>query len=175
MILYHATTEVRAIPILRERTIKKNIERYYTQEENGDGYSTQGYVYLSPEVTFAIHFANCHNLVDKTSALYIFKLEIPDEMIEPDYDELRYQRARQEDIDRYGGALNCSLREYKSCRVPYDLKFNEIKCFVYKIDLNTGIDVNKLTEFAGYNLEGVIENYTQVQRKFIRRITWTAL
>ena len=175
MILYHATTEKRALSILKERTIKKDVERYYTKEENGDGYSTQGYVYLTPEVTFAIHFANCHNLVDRVSALYVFRLDIPDEIIEPDYDELRYQHLSQGDIERYGNELNCSIKEYKSCRVNQDIEFDKFDSWMYKIVLSREIDVNAITDYAGFNLEYVTQNYTQVQLNFIENIKWEKL
>lgn len=175
MILYHATTEKRALSILKERTIKKNVDRYYTKEENGSGYSTQGYVYLTPEITFAIHFADCHNLIDKAPALYIFRLDIPNKIVEPDYDELRYQHAGQDQIDSYGGALNCSIEEYKSCRVAQNLEFDRFDSWVCKIDLSDGVDINDITEFAGQNLIYVREHYTQKQLSFINSIIWEKL
>lgn len=53
--------------------------------ENGDGYSTDGYVYLTNEVTLALYFAYYHHRVDKSDSMVVFKMEIPDEMILPDY------------------------------------------------------------------------------------------
>lgn len=91
MILYHGTTAKRAEHIFEDRTIKKNCLRFFTEEENGEGYSTDGYVYLSNEITYSLYFANCHSLVDKSESLYIFRIDIPDGLILADIDEMRYQ------------------------------------------------------------------------------------
>lgn len=109
MILYHATTALRGKKILSDGRIKKEVERYYTKEENGDGYTSQGYIYLSNEVTFAIYFANCHDIIDKTGELYVFRVEIPDNLLEPDNDELRCQGVDVEKIAIYGSYLSCGL------------------------------------------------------------------
>lgn len=41
MILYHGTTYKRAQQIFKDRAIKRNCERFFTEEENGDGYVLQ--------------------------------------------------------------------------------------------------------------------------------------
>jgi len=175
MILYHGTTETRALQIFQDRCIKKDVERYFTEESNGDGYTTQGFVYLTNEITFAVHFANCHNLSDRAKALYLFRIDVPDEMVEADYDELRYQMAREDEIERCGGTLSCSLLEYKACRVAAILSFEQFPMSYYKIDLTNGLDADSLTDFAGYNLKGTIENYTLAQKDFIQNVVWTAV
>ena len=47
MILYHGTTEKRALQILADRIVRANVERFYKEEYNGDGFSSDGYVYLT--------------------------------------------------------------------------------------------------------------------------------
>ena len=82
MLLYHGTTYKRAKQIFEDRIIKKDCDRFFTEEDNGDGYSTDGYVYLTNELTFALCFANCHHLVDKSDMLVVFL----DGQILPDFD-----------------------------------------------------------------------------------------
>ena len=66
MLLYHGTTGKRADQIFADRKISNDCDRFFTEEENGDGYTTQGYVYLTNEITYAVYFANSHTLVDKS-------------------------------------------------------------------------------------------------------------
>lgn len=175
MILYHATTAIRGEKILSDGCIKKNIKQYYTKENNSSGYTTQGYIYLSNELTFAMHFANCHNIADKTEEVYIFRVEIPDNLIEPDYDELRYQRASEQEIANYGGDLNCSLFEYKSCRIPVDIDFNKYNCYYFIKKLSNIPPIDDLINNCGHNYNYVINNYTIIQREFIDSIEWLKL
>lgn len=175
MILYHATTKTRAVQIFESRYIKCNIDRYYTEEDNGDGYSTQGFVYLSNEITFALYFANCHNINDKSDALYIFKFDIPDNIVEADYDELRIQMARKDEIKKYGGDLQCSLLEYKSCKVAVDLYFDHFQVSYYKIDLSSEKDIDELIGGVGCNFISTTENYTTEQRQFMQNIVWATV
>lgn len=170
MFLYHATTQKRAEQILKNRCIKKNIERFFTIDNNGDGYSTQGYVYLSNEITFALSFAISHNLSEKSNYLYIFKIGILDKLIEADYDELRHQVASKTEIDRYGGELQCSLLEYKSCRVAVDIDFSNYS--IEYVVVENEKNISDLIDNAGYNYKYVTENYTKKQRNFIQNLDW---
>ena len=63
MILYHATTARRGKKIIEDGCIKKYVERYYIKENNDDGYSTQGYVYLSNELTFSMHLKLIYQII----------------------------------------------------------------------------------------------------------------
>lgn len=175
MILYHGTTANKGEKILSDGCIKKDVERYYTKEKSGNGYSTQGYVYLSNEITFAIYFANCHNITDKEKEIYIFKINIPDSMVEPDIDEMRCQEATKELIQSYGGNLRCSLLEYKSCRVSFDIQFTEHPCCYYKVNTLEPPYVHDLIIGAGCNYKYVTQNYSAVQRKFLEDIKWIYL
>lgn len=175
MILYHATTALRGKQILIDNCIKKDIDRFYTTEKNGDGSSTQGYVYLSNEITFSMYFANCHRYVDKSDELYIFQIDIPDELIEADCDELRYQGSSSDEIAQYGGELQCSLLEYKSCRVPFDINFKTYECSYITINIHGRPDPIDLVGGAGDNYKFTINNYTKIQKDFIDGIQWSRL
>ena len=175
MILYHGTTYKRAQQIFQDRAIKKNCERFFTEEENGDGYSTDGYVYLTNEVMLALYFAYCHHRVDKSDSMVVFKTEIPDEMILPDYDEMRYQDPTGTDRVRYSDDLSCSLFEFKACRVSADLSFNEFETQYFRLFASDVDNIGDLFDNAGCNYEYVTENYTSKQIKFIQSIHWMSI
>lgn len=143
---------------------------FFTEEENGDGYSTDGYVYLTNEVTLALYFAYYHHLVDKSDSMVVFKMEIPDEMILPDYDEMRYQDPTGTDRARYSDDLSCSLLEFKTCRVNSDLLLDEYKFHYFRLFVNDVDNIGDLFDNAGYNYEYVIEHYSRRQTEFIQSI-----
>lgn len=172
MILYHGTTYKRAQSIFKDRAIKKDCERFFTEEENGDGYSTDGYVYLSNEVTYALHFAYCHHRVDKSASLVVFKMEIPDEIVLPDYDEMRHQDPTGIDRKRYDSDLSCSLLEFKTCRIDTDISFDKYTVDYFCLVVDKVENIGDLFDNAGYNYEYVTSHYTQRQKNFIKSIPW---
>lgn len=175
MILYHSTTENRAKQIFKDNKILCNCKRFFTKEENGDGYSSQGYVYLSNEITFATHFGYCHSNVEKTDIIYLYRIDIPDELIEPDYDEMRHQDPTGCDRERYSSDLQCSLLEFKACRVPFDIDFNKFKVDYLMIDKKGFSDISDLFDNAGHNLDYVISNYNPIQTRFINESSWQSV
>lgn len=175
MILYHGTTYKRAQQIFANRAIKKNCERFFIEEESGDGYSTDGYVYLTNEVTLALYFAYCHHRVDKSDSMIVFKIEIPDEMILPDYDEMRYQDPTGIDRARYSDDLSCSLLEFKTCRVNSDILFDEYKVCYFRIFVNDVDNIGDLFDNAGCNYEYVTRHYSRRQAAFIQSIRWISV
>lgn len=170
MILYHATTENRGQQILRDGFLSINAERYYTRERSGNGFTTPGYVYFSNEITFPIYFANCHNLKEKSQTLYLFRMEISDDEVEADEDELRCQSISEEEIQEYGGRLEFSLLELKSCRVRTNIYLREHEGHYSVIEIND--DINEIVANAGYDLEYVKANYNETQMNFINNIAW---
>lgn len=172
MILYHGTTYKRAQSIFKDKAIKKDSDRFFTEEENGDGYSTNGYVYLTNEVTFALYFANCHHLADKSEALVVFRVNIPDGQVLPDYDEMRYQDPTGADRDRYDSDLNCSLLEFKSCRINTDISFDEYTVDYFCLMIDKVKNIDELFDNAGCNYAYVTNHYTKRQLNLIKSIPW---
>ena len=172
MILYHGTTSKRAQQIFEDKTIKKYCERFFTEEENGDGYSTDGYVYLTNEVTFALHFAYCHHNVDKSDELVVFRINIPDEQILPDFDEMRHQDPTGRDRERYDDDLKCSLLEFKACRINTDISFEDYSVDYFCLVVDDFDSIDDLFDNAGGNYEYVTSNYTSKQNSFINSIQW---
>lgn len=175
MFLYHGTTGIRANQILDDKKISNNCDRFFTKEKNGDGYTTQGYVYLTNEITFAVYFANSHTFVDQSKELFIFRIDVPDELIEPDYDEMRYQDPPGHDREQYSSDLEYSLVEFKTCRIPVSIEFNKftVEYFsFYKADFPNIAD---LFDNASSNYNYAIHHYSDKQREFINSIHWKKL
>ena len=127
-------------------------------------------MYLTNEVTLALYFAKYHHRVDKSDSMVVFKMEIPDEMILPDYDEMRYQDPTGTDRARYSDDLSCSLLEFKTCRVNSDLLLDEYKFHYFRLFVNDVDNIGDLFDNAGYNYEYVIEHYSRRQTEFIQSI-----
>ena len=171
MILYHGTTETRALQIISDRMIRTNAERFYTEEFNGNGFSTNGYVYLTNEITFSVYFANSHSGIENCPKLFIFRFDIPKFLLEPDYDEIRHQGAIHS-RERFHNDLSYSLHELKSCRVCFDIsldKYNAKYCIINKTIIN---QIDKVYENVGYNYDYTINHYTLFQRQFIDSLEW---
>lgn len=171
MILFHGTTGKRAKKIFKDGEIKCDVERHYTKEKSGTGYTEQGYIYLSNEIMFAVYFANCCDLEDKSRVLYIFKIEIDECEIEPDYDEIRIQPKNDHIRQKYTDDLDYSLNELKSCRVSHDITISNPKVSFLFINLDE-IDIRDLISGAGYNLQDAKNNYNEIQRNFIKNAKW---
>lgn len=172
MILFHGTTAKRAECILSDRKIKKDCLRFFTKEENGDGYSTDGYVYLSNEITFSLSFAYSHSNVDESDFLYVFRIVVPDKYILADLDEMRHQDPTGYDRERYETDLECSLLEFKTCRIQKDISFDEFEVDYFIIDKTQYENISDLFDNAGYDYNYVLENYTIKQKNFINSIKW---
>lgn len=170
MELYHATTQIRGEEILRDRCLKKDALRYYSKESGSNGATTQGFVYFTNEITFSIYFANCHNLSESNTDIYIFKVDIPEEFLEPDEDEIKLQSPKNEHI--FPNRLAWSLGELKSCRVASDIGIDEYPTQIYRM---IGMDLEnilKLISYAARPYNYVISNYTIEQKEFLDLINW---
>lgn len=171
MVLYHGTTGKRAERIFAEGKLKCIVDRHYTPTCSGNGYTEQGYVYLSNEILFSILFANCCNLEDHSEELYIFKLDVDDSLLEADYDEMRIQSCPDFIRKKYKNDLDYSLNELKSCRVNFDINLRNDKAFYMKINVNK-INIKELITHSGCNLHDTQSNYSVEQKRFIESIQW---
>lgn len=90
MILYHATPLLKGKKILKDKRIKKNIERYHQESKIVQG-TTNGYVYLTQNMCLAYYYAAIQfdYLQGNNSYICIFKIEVDENDLEPDYDELK--------------------------------------------------------------------------------------
>lgn len=172
MILYHGTTGKRAKKIFADGKLKCVVERHYTVEKSGDGYTEQGYVYLTNEMMFAIYFANCCDLEDKSEELFIFKIDVDDSSLEADYDEIRIQSSCDETNRKiYENDLEYSLNELKSCRIKSDIDIRNNKVSYLKIN-KSEVEICELIAGAGLNLHDIQTRYNSTQRMFIKNAKW---
>lgn len=173
MELFHATTQIRGEQILKDRCIKKCVERYYSNENGSNGLTTQGYVYLTNEITFSIYFANCHNLSEANENIYIFKIEVPDDLLQPDEDEIELQSPNNESV--YPNRLAWSLGELKSCRIAENIDIQNYSTYLFCIKDISLDEILELVKHAGYPYDYVVAHYTDDQQKFLDSIVWTKL
>ena len=172
MILLQKKKKKRADEILNCGIIKKIINRYYTEELNGDGYSTDGFVYLSNEITYAMYFANCHTLVDKSESIYVFKMDINENWIEADYDEIRHEGISAEELSRYNSDLEYTLKEFKACRISEDLILNELSTEYCIIPKKGKYAINDIIGKVGANYDYTVHHYSRIQKEFLQNIKW---
>lgn len=168
MELYHATTQSRGEKILNERCIKKNVPRYYSDSSNGP--TTQGFVYLANEITFSVYFANCHNISEGNTTIYVFKIDIPNDILEPDEDEIEIQSPENE--GSYSNRLSWSLEELKSCRVGLDIDIDAYPTQICRITDMPEEEIVKLVEHAAFPFSYVVSHYTENQLAFLNSIRW---
>lgn len=104
--------------------------------------------------------------------MVVFKIDIPDEIILPDYDEMRYQDPTGTDRARYSDDLSCSLLEFKACRISADLSLDEFETRYFRLFTKDVDNIGDLFNNVGCNYEYVIENYSSKQIEFIQSIHW---
>lgn len=124
LILYHGTTLVNGIQIIKDGCIKANIARNYFDYDEKIKDSTDGYVYLTTNLYTAYYYGNINILEkkdDEDKYVYIFKMEIDDCELLPDYDEIILKtRKRFEKI-----SFEESIRVCGCVRVKKDVKINK--------------------------------------------------
>ena len=169
MFLYHGTTVKRAQSIFSEGVIKCNVERHYTKEKSGNGYTEQGYIYLALEPTFSIYFANCCDHEDKSQGLVIFRIEMDETCLQPDYDEIRIQPMHDFVREKYKDDLDYSMHGLKTCRYDRDISLDEKVSYI-TIDITQNI--LGLIGRVGYNFQDTKEHYSEEQKNFLDSIVW---
>ena len=168
MVLYHGTSQYRAKLIFESGIIKKDAPRYFTKENNGANFSSNGFVYQSNEITWAYRFAMLHGNVEEENYGYIFKIVIPDEMILADEDELGDLFPHV--LQMYSNRLEASLFERKSCRVDFDVNLQTYKGEFCRVCIGAGM--SELLTNNGMDYNYTISHYTKSQEDFINSITW---
>lgn len=169
MILYHGTTQLRADQIFRDGEIKKNVERFYSKETRSYGCSTNNYVYFSNEPIYALAFAYYHSLEDHSQELYLFKVDIDEKKLEPDFDEIDFQGVTSICNNHYSCELEKSLLGYKSCRINEDIKLKDSNAEFCHFNIK---NIKKLLKNLGYDYYNTIKRYTENQKEFIKKIKW---
>ncbi len=176
MKLYHGTSFLGGKSILCDRYIKSIVKRFYTPENNGKGATTDGFVYLSNDLIYALYYGYRQNIKSDHFEVYIFRVEIDRNKLLCDEDEMKLNNVDDKSIYPYPSRLDYSLCNFKSCRIDEDISFE-------KYDVEYGV-VN-LEEYRN-NIIPIIENigevyteeydsYNQQQKELIDNIKWIKL
>jgi hypothetical protein len=183
MFLYHGTKESFGKSIIKDGAIKSNISRNYDLNVAQDYKTTDGYVYLTNNLSKACYYGNKNCFIFKDQKpedyYYIFRLEIYDEKeLLPDRDELR---AYSLDID---SDLNESLKKCMSATIKQDINLkkyqasyvivpsvicreNEEKLkFILKSDFFTMYQIESRDNLNEYQNTYIKESYEQFDKLF---------
>lgn len=104
MILYHGTTESRGRQILSEGKIKRTTHEAATynsdikvsyQGETLSAKTTCGFVYLTDKVLVAATYGVRASIIHREKAVYIFKINVDESLLEIDTDEIKNTPAQQ--------------------------------------------------------------------------------
>ena len=130
MILYHGTTLDNGMQIIKDGCIKANIARNYFNYDEKIKDSTDGYVYLTTNLYTAYYYGNI-NLLEKqdyeNKYVYIFKMDIDDCLLLPDYDEITVKTGIIK-FDKI--SLEESIRLCGCVTVKNDVKINKAEYII---------------------------------------------
>lgn len=158
MVLYHGTTKSRGEQIVKEKCLSKDAEPTY-----GEGYggclkeclvlggenlpdtlaTTKGYVYLTHSLFYAMYYGNKHCLLsNEDKEFYIFKVDIPENILEIDSDEIRITtNVHPETVKDYKQSLDVcrsvrtpqSINKFEYMIFDSEYKYTEESSLVMKI------------------------------------------
>lgn len=175
MILYHGTTEKIGKEILRSGVIKKNISRRYL--DNSGVATTDGYVYMTNDFTYAVYYGNKNAVLDKENNLIIFKVEINDNLLEPDKDEIEYtlkvfgKVEGFEDINN--PTLEESLKNTKAARVPMDIELDKYAAEYAVIESSIGPTDNSSKTLDLVRIMNSDNDYANsFKNDFFNKVNW---
>lgn len=118
MVLFHGTTQKRGEEILRSGVIKCSTERDFKSIPNIEG-STDGYAYFTTDLSKALYYGNAKTIGNDCDMLvYLFRLDIPYEMLCADLDELKVVTKKQYFSET---TVEESLKICKCVRISQDI------------------------------------------------------
>ena len=146
--------------IIKDHCIKHDISRVYTNTGKLDCDTTNGYVYLTPNIETAYFYGNLNPLRSKTKNdlkyVYIFKVEINEDKLLPDYDELKITKIKSKDVTWKESIAIC-----KTVRVDEDVNVNKAKYLILPNTMNrkeTKDNLNLVRELSESKVQGLDAN-----------------
>ncbi|MCY9763253.1 hypothetical protein M5X06_21975 [Paenibacillus alvei] len=125
MRLYIGTSEERGHSILVEGLIRCQVDRIYEEEDFGEFETTDGYVYLTNDVTMAAYYGNKAQIISESAGayLYLFEVEIDEGELLPDLDELKVEATFRPELHNKAADFSVaySINELASVRIDRDL------------------------------------------------------
>lgn len=175
MILYHGTTLSRGEGIIKDHCIKHDISRVYTNTGKLDCDTTNGYVYLTPNIETAYFYGNINSLRSETNHdlkyVYIFKVEINEDKLLPDYDELKIKKIKSKDV-----TWKESLAICKTVRVDEDVNVNKAEYLMLPNTMNhkeTEDNLNLVRELSKSEVQSLDANV--VLKEILSKWSWQKL
>lgn len=165
MILYHATTETKGKKILDDGFIKINLpssfndvpkESYINQNDYFNFESEKGYVYFSTRLSKAYDTIKA-TVGNNDGYIMIFKLNIPEDLLLPDFHEAKVQRCEISN-------LNESLTKCFSTRVNFDVdlkKYNAEYTQILSIHNRNEVHLDKPKETFTYIIDWVKDSHKE--------------
>lgn len=95
MILYHGTKAEYGEMIVKSGILKNDVKRNYECNDYADLGTTNGYVYLTDKLYVAASYGNKNTFLfvdegqKRDDFFYIFRIDMPSEMVEADLDEIK--------------------------------------------------------------------------------------
>lgn len=121
MILFHGTTQKRGEEILASGVLKCNTERDFKSIAGIEG-TTDGYVYFTTDLSIALYYGNAKTIGnDYDMQVYIFRLDVPYELLCADLDELKSETRKEFPV---GTTVEESLEICKCVRIPQDVSIS---------------------------------------------------
>lgn len=122
MHLYHGTSFSASQSIISSEKILHQIERTY--DESSLFPTTNGLVYLTNNIGYAIYVANKEAIFRREEFLSIFEVDVDEAELLPDFDQLDYVcRIKREDAEHF--TYSDSLEKAQSCCVARSLHLIE--------------------------------------------------
>lgn len=112
MVLYHVTTETKGKSIIKDGTIKINCPSSFKEIK-----SEKGFVYLTNRISIGYDIVKS-TVEDSDDYMYIFKIDIPEKILLPDFDQAKIKNCVSFDAI---GILN----ECFSTRVDFDINLKK--------------------------------------------------
>ena len=162
MWLYHGTNESRGKKILQSGMIKCDAERVYKNLScNGINFSTTtNFAYFTNCIGYAFNYGIDNSVLSDEMLFYVFRLEIPEDILLPDFDELKIKRDLWNDIhiNDQDFTVNKSLQLLKSVRINTSISLKVLNTQYLIVDIPT-------SDLIPYNIESAIKYITR-SRKF---------
>lgn len=176
MILYHATPIKNGLIILQDKKIKCNIERYHKTSRIVDG-TTNGYVYLTQNLSLAYFFAAIkfgELKESKERYICIFKIEIGDTSLEPDYDELRIKKIP---FTSNNLTYQQSLAACDCVRINKDISLIGMQYIILPSTMNkieNSADVFLCRELCNQK-NNDMDNRSKLEKEILKKWTWKSI
>lgn len=183
MYLYHGTKESYGKQIIKQGIIKANIKRNYDDNFAESIRTTDGFVYLSNNLSKAAYYGNKNCFIFATQDkeieeyYYIFRIQINEKELLPDKDELRaYYLPEESDLST--SLTNCMstvvnrdicLKDYNShyVKIPSSMCKNNSPQLEFNIDFIKLYQIEKRDRLIDYQKEYIKKSYEQFEKLFI--------